>query len=112
MGVIVAVFQLLEHGVGVAIGGVVFRGVEIEVARWVLQESVDFSLPQGEGIGDVFQEDEAEDGVLVNRGVEIGAEAVSNGPELFVEIAEELLGIGGRHGWEKERRTRTARPAE
>ncbi len=53
----------------------------------------DLGLPLGEGIGDVFEEDQAEDRVLVNGGVEVRAELVGGGPQLLVELAEEGLGI-------------------
>jgi hypothetical protein len=42
--------------------------------------------------GDVFQEDEAEDGKFVSGGVEVEAQAVGGGPEFLVEVAEEFLG--------------------
>jgi hypothetical protein len=35
--------------------------------------------------------------VLVNGGVEVGAELVGSGPELFVELAEEWLGRSEGH---------------
>ena len=72
--------------------------VEEVVALRVAKLRLDFLLPDGEGVGDVFEEDEAEDGVLVDGGVEAGAEAVGGGPELFVEVAEELLGVWVGHG--------------
>jgi hypothetical protein len=50
-----------------------------------------------EGVGNVFEEDEAEDGVLIDGGVEVGAEAVGGVPELLVEVVEKLL-IGGGGG--------------
>ena len=37
------------------------------------------------------------DRVLVNGGVEIGAELVGGGPQLFIELAEEGLGGTVRH---------------
>jgi hypothetical protein len=48
-----------------------------------------------EGVGDVFEEDEAEDGVFVNGGIEVGAEAVGGVPEFFVQFVEEGLFVGG-----------------
>ena len=35
--------------------------------------------------------------MLVDGGVEIGAEPVGGGPELLVEVAQELLGVIGGH---------------
>jgi len=57
-------------------------------------------LPDGKGIRDVFQEDQPEDGVLVDGGVEIRAESVRGVPELFVELVEEssFFGAGRGHG--------------
>ena len=57
----------------------------------------DLALPDGERVGDVFEEDQAEDGVLIDGGVEIGAEPVGGGPEFFVEVAEELLRVSSGH---------------
>ncbi len=65
---------------------------------------LDFLLPDGEGVGDVFEEDEAQDGVLIDGGIEAGAEAVGGGPELFVEVAQELLGVWVWHGLATETR--------
>ena len=43
-----------------------------------------------------------ENPLLVNGGVEIGAELFGSGPELFVELAEEVLGVGVGHGRRKK----------
>ncbi len=76
---------------------VVAVGIDEEVAVRVLQHRLDLRLPLGEGVRDVFEEDQAEHGVLVNGGVEVGPQLVGGGPELLVELAEEGLGIGGGH---------------
>ncbi len=59
----------------------------------------------GEGVGDVLEEDEAEDHVLVLGGVHVAAEAVGHGPELAFEVEGCSAGCGGigpfrcaRHG--------------
>ena len=44
-----------------------------------------------------IHEDQPEDGVFVNGGVEIGAELIGSGPEFFIELAEEGLGGTVRH---------------
>jgi len=54
-----------------------------------------FFSPAGKRVGDVFEEDQAENGVLIDSGIEIGAEPVGGGPELLVKLAEKLLGVGG-----------------
>jgi len=69
-----------------------FRWISLPGSR---QLGFDLSLPEGEGVGDIFQEDETEDGVLVNSGVEIRTEPIGGGPELLVEVAQELLGESG-----------------
>ena len=38
-----------------------------------------------EGVGDVLEEDEAEDDVLVLGGIHVGAELVGGGPEGFLD---------------------------
>ena len=86
-----------------------------EVVFRVSLHRLDFRLPLGGGVRDIFdsgprphpagspggdsdsfhsaEEDQAEHRVLVNRGVEIGPELVGGGPELFVELTEEGLRI-------------------
>ena len=50
-----------------------------------------------EGVGDVFEEDEAEHHVLVFGRVDVGAQLVGSVPELLVEVVEELLFFRIRH---------------
>jgi hypothetical protein len=57
----------------------------------ITEVRLDFLLPAGEGVEDVFEENRAENGVLINSGVEICAEPVGGGPEFLVERLEELL---------------------
>jgi hypothetical protein len=52
---------------------------------------LDLPLPPGEGVGNVLEEDEAEDGVFIDGGVEVGAKPVGGVPEFFVEVFEELV---------------------
>jgi hypothetical protein len=98
LDVVVALFQLGADGFKVFCADftAVVRGIEEVVALRIAELRFNLPLPHGEGLGDVFQEDEAEDRVLIDGGVEIGPEAISGRPELFVEVAEELLG-GIRH---------------
>lgn len=97
LDVVVALLQFGTDAFLVGTRFLVFLGIDEEVVFRVLQHRLDLRLPLGEGIRDVFEEDQAKDGVLVNSGVEIGPELVGGGPELFVELAEKRLGIGGRH---------------
>ena len=57
--------------------------IQVVVTVGIAELSFDFSLPSREGVGDVFEEDQAEDGVLVNGGAEVGAETVGGGPQFF-----------------------------
>ena len=93
LDVVVALFQLAPDGFEVfgAAFAVVISRIEKVVALVVAELRLDLRLPDGERVGDVFEEDEAEDRVLINGGVEIGAEAVGGHPKLFVEVAEEGL---------------------
>jgi hypothetical protein len=54
-------------------------------------------LPRGERVGDIFEKDRAKNGMLVDGSVEIGAQPVGGCPKLFVEVAEELLGVRSGH---------------
>ena len=67
----------------------------LHIVERIAKLGLDLPLSSDEGVGDVFQEDQAEHGMLVNGSVEIGAESVGGGPELIVEVAEKLLGVGG-----------------
>ena len=67
----------------------------LHIVERIAKLGLDLPLSSDEGVGDVFQEDQAEHGMLVNGSVEIGAESVGGGPELLVEVAEKLLGVGG-----------------
>jgi hypothetical protein len=55
-------------------------------------------LPLFEGVGDVLQEDQAQHHVLVDGGIQVGAQLVGGGPELFFEVVEELLFDGVHRG--------------
>lgn len=84
--VIIAIFEFLADGLLVFLLAVpaVIIGIEVMVACRAAKCGFDFSLPDCERVGDIFQEDKAEDGVLINGCVEIGAESVGGVPELFV----------------------------
>jgi len=72
-GVVVTLFEFGGDSGGV-IGGVGIVGrVEVVVARGVAQLLFDLLALRVEGVGDVFEEDEAEDDVFVVGGVQLGA---------------------------------------
>ena len=73
-----------------------FAGVEvswIEEVVVVLVTKFDFDLllADVEGVGHVFEKDQAEDGVLVNCRIEIGSQFVCCGSEFLVEFLKKLL---------------------
>jgi hypothetical protein len=72
-------------------GLLVVLWVEEVVALRVAERGFDLLLADSEGVQDVFQEDQAENGVLVNGGVHAGAQPVRSTLALLVEVAEELL---------------------
>ena len=76
-GVVVAFFQ--RFGV---VGGV----GQVEVAGFVPECGLQLGAALVEGIGDVLQEDQAEDDVLVLGRVHAGAQLVGGGPEGFLQI--------------------------
>ena len=77
--------------------GAVFVGVFGVGARVVALAGDEFGAVFLEGVGDVLQEDEAEDDVLVFRGVHVVAELVGGEPELGLE-AEVGGGVFRRSG--------------
>ena len=94
-GVVVAVFEFGGDGFVVGGRGGEVGGVEVVVARRVF-EVVFYALAlRGEAVGDVFEEDEAEDDVFVVGGVQFGAEFVGGSPEVGFEAAEEGLRFSG-----------------
>ncbi len=73
---------------------VVFRvigWIHVVVMVGVLELFAQFFLAFLEGVGDVFQEDQAQYYVLIDSSIEVGAQLVGGGPELFFELVEELL---------------------
>ena len=118
LDVVVALFEFVADGLGVvrAVRAAVIGGIEEVVALRIAELGLDFLLPGGEGVGDVFEEDQAEHGVLIDSGVEIRAQPVCGGPEFLVEITEELLGAVGHerksrfsyqpiHAWGRSKRS-------
>lgn len=94
-GVVVALFKFGGDGFVVGGGGGEVGGVEVVVARRVF-EVVFYALAlRGEAVGDIFEEDEAEDDVFVVGGVQFGAEFVGGSPEVGFEAAEEGLRFSG-----------------
>ena len=77
---------------GLAPGVVAFAGDELGVVLL-------------EGVGDVFEEDEAEDDVLVFRRVHVVAQLVGGEPELGfeAEVAEEFANHHSEGKWRDER---------
>ena len=66
---------------------VVFGRVYEKVVFRVFEHRLNVRLSLGEGVRDVIEADQAEDGVLVG-----------GSPQLFVELAKESLGRGVGHG--------------
>ena len=100
-GVVIAVFELGGNGRGVGGVGVVVGAVEEVVVRRIFERGFEFLAAEVEGVGNVFEKDEAEDGVLIDGGVEVGAKPVGGVPELFIKRFEKLLfllSVGLRHG--------------
>ena len=56
--------------------GVVVGGVKKVVVFLVAEFGFDLLLADVKGVGDIFQKDQTEDGVLIDGGVEVGAELV------------------------------------
>jgi hypothetical protein len=52
---------------------------------------VQLTLAFFKGIRDVLQEDQTQYYVLVERGIQGGAQLIGGGPELFLKFVEELL---------------------
>lgn len=97
--IIVTLLQLGGDGFLVFGKGAVVRRAQVEVALTIAELFLDLRLPLGEGVRDVFEEDQTEDGVFIYSGVQIGPELVGGGPEFLVEFPEEGLGSGMRHSW-------------
>ena len=72
-GVVVAFFEFGGDDVVVSGGVGIVGGVEVVFARGVAQVFFDLFALRGEGVRDVFEEDEAEDDVFVVGGVQLGA---------------------------------------
>ena len=89
LGVVVAYFQLGGE-VTLVIVGVVRRRHVVVMVR-VLELLAQLFLPHFEGVGNVLEEDQAQHHVLVDRGVQTGAQLVRGGPQLFFELVEELF---------------------
>ena len=86
------VFRVFKHRLDLPTGQ---SSLAFASRRWDAHSN--FRLPLGERVRDILEKDQAEDGMLVNRGVEIRAELVGGGLEFFVELAGEGLGRGVGH---------------
>lgn len=89
LGVVVAHLKLGSK-VALVVVGVVLRG-HVVVMVGVGELLAQFALAFIEGIGNIFEKDQPEHDVLVHRRVEVGAQLVGSGPELFFQVVEELL---------------------
>ena len=83
--VVVAVFEFFRDQVG---------RVEVVVIGRVGKAPGQFGTPGGEGVGNVLDEDQAEDEVLVFGRVHVGAQLVGGGPEGFLDVVEHLAFSG------------------
>ena len=83
-GVVVAVFQL---GGNVFVGGVAIK----EFVGRVAQAQLQVGLAGHKGVGDVFDEDEAQHQVLVFGGVHVGAQFVGRCPEGLFDVVEHFV---------------------
>ena len=93
LGVVVAYFQLGGDILFVLFAAniAVVRRVHEVIVGGIGELRAQLALTLLEGIGDVFEKDQAEHYVLVNRGVQSRAQLVSRCPELLFKIVEELL---------------------
>jgi len=87
LGVVVAGLELLRDQVLAVVAQVV-------VVRWIAKGRLQLRPALLEGVRDVLEEDETEDDVLVDRCIEHGQQLVGCGPELLVQVVEELLFVG------------------
>ena len=92
--VVVADFEFGPDFFRVGFIAVVVGRIEVVVAVLVAELGFNFVLANFEGVRDVLQKDQAENSVLVDGGVKVGAELVRGGPEFFVEVAKKLLLVG------------------
>jgi len=89
LGVIVAHLQFLGKRLGIPIAEV--GGVQEVVGGRVLELGAQLTPALFKGVADVFEEDQPEDDVLVDGGIQRGQELVGRSPELPFEVAEKLL---------------------
>jgi hypothetical protein len=81
LGVVVAHHQL-GGKMAIVVIGIVLRG-HVVIMVVVLELLAQSFLPFFEGVGDVLQGDQAEHHVLVDGSVQVGAQLVGGGSELF-----------------------------
>ena len=79
LAVVVAVFEFARDQRGV---------VEMIVVRRIGKAPGEFGAAGGEGVGDVFEKDQAEHEVLVFGRVHVGAQFVGRGPQGFLDVVE------------------------
>ena len=86
LAVVVAVLQLSDEQFGVAVMQ------EIVVGR-ISKAPGQFGAAGGEGVGNVFDENQAEHEVLVFGSIHVGAQLVGRGPEGFLDVFEHGAGF-------------------
>jgi hypothetical protein len=79
--VVVPVFQLVGEHLVVAL-------VQEVIVGFVLEAAGQLGTPGGKGVGDVFEEDEAQHQVLVFGCVHVGAQLVGGRPEGLLDVVE------------------------
>jgi hypothetical protein len=92
LAVVVAVFEFCRDQ---------FGGVEMVIVVGVGKAPRQFGTPRGEGVGDVLDEDQPEDQVLVFGGVHVGAQLVGGRPQGLLDVVEH--GVASAVGWSSYR---------
>jgi len=90
-------FQLGADGFLVFGQSAVIRRAQVKIAPRIVELLLDLRLLLGEGVRDILEEDQAEDGMFIDGGVQIRPQPVGGGPEFFIEFTEESLGGGVGH---------------
>ncbi|MNJ44451.1 hypothetical protein D3C77_395050 [compost metagenome] len=89
LSVVVACFKLIQKRLHVSLSKV--GGLHVVVVIRISELLAQFFLPLFKGVGDILQENQAQHHMLVDGGIQVGAQLVSGGPELLFQLAEKLL---------------------
>ena len=89
--VVVALFQLAGQEFGILTAQVV-------VVAGIGKTTFQLGATAGEAVGDVLEEDQTENYVLVFGGIHIGAHLVSGGPQSFLQVLQGAAGLAGFGG--------------